>query len=142
MAQQFEDLPYPFTRDELRQLGEDLARANQKVYTLRGDKKTTVASLEAAIKLAEHEAAALTQKINEKSELRSTEVAYLLDTPRIGMKTLQRLDTQEEVRVEGMTEFDRQTSLAFSEEFLKAEEPPDGKSAGAGARAGKSRRSN
>lgn len=58
------------------------------------------------------------------------------------MKTLQRLDTQEEVRVEGMTEFDRQTSLAFSEEFLKAEEPPDGKSAGAGARAGKSRRSN
>lgn len=136
MAQQFEDLPYKFTRDELRQLGEQLALANQNVYTLRSDKKTTVASMEAAIKAAESHAAEITRKLNEKGEMRPTEVHYVMDTPRPGYKTVARIDTGEEIRVDPMTDEERQATLPFAE-------VPDGKTAGAGGKGEtKARRSN
>lgn len=132
----YEELPYKFTRDELRLLGEDLARANQEVYTLRGNKKTTASSMEAAIKEAEARAAVLTRKLNEKSELRETEVHALMNTPRPGLKTIVRADSDEEIRTEPMTDADRQETLPF------AEEPPDGKTTAAGERHAKLRRSN
>lgn len=133
---QYEDLPYKFTRDELRQLGEQLALANQNVYTLRGNKKTTVASMEAAIKEAEERAADITRKLNEKSEMRATEVEALFDTPRIGLKTIRRVDTGEEIRTDPMSDLDRQATLTF-------EGPADTKTAAAGGKGeAKARRSN
>lgn len=135
---QFEQLPYKFTRDELRQLGEDLAVANQEVYTLRGEKKTAQASIESSIKNAEARAAAITRKINERSELREVEVEAVLDTPRPGLKTITRKDTAEEIRTEVMTKEDRQVTMEFTEAPAA-----DTKTAAAGGKGdNKSRRSN
>lgn len=131
------ELPYVFSRDELRQLGSDLARANQQVYSLRSDKKNAVASMEAGIKGAEAVAADITRKLNEKSELREIEVEFLLNVPRVGMKTVKRLDTGEETSCEPMTDDERQTTLSFTEV------PADAKTAAAGGKGdSKSRRSN
>lgn len=115
MPRQFESVPYKFTREEIHQLGQDLARANQQIYDLRGEKVTAVASLGAAIKAAEKCAADLTTKINQKFEMRSVEVIAVMDRPKVGAKTIVRSDSGEELRTEAMTLEEQQASLDFGE---------------------------
>lgn len=113
MAREYEELPYRFTNEELLALGQQLAHSNQEIYNLRAERVSAVASLAASIKAAEKRSADLTQKIETRSEMRSTEVMTLPDTPRRGLKTIARVDTHEEVRVCVMTAEELQGALEF-----------------------------
>jgi hypothetical protein len=113
MAQQFETLQCNLTPDEIRKLGQDLARTNQLVAEMREAKQVTVSNMTASIKTVERNAAVLTQKILSGKEERSVEVMTFLDTPKPGVKSIVRLDTNETVRVEGMTIEEQQQAFHF-----------------------------
>jgi hypothetical protein len=115
MATQHESVEYRFTSDELRELGMELGRANQTIYDLRSDKASVVTSMGAAIKAAEKHAAELTTKLNQKFEMRDTEVIAVMDRPRSGLKTLVRVDTGEELRIVAMTLEEQQSTFSFGD---------------------------
>lgn len=122
----YESIKYTFGSDEMRELGEALARENQTVYDFRAQKANAVSSLGASIKNAEKRAADLTSKINQGFELREVECMVLFETPRPGMKRLVRMDNHEHIRDEPMTMTEMQGTFGFREEG------PDGKTASAG----------
>jgi hypothetical protein len=117
----YESIKYTFTRDEIRGLGEGLARENQTIYDLREQKTNLVASLAASIKEAESRAADSTKKINNGYELREVECLAVLETPRAGMKRIIRLDTNEVVREEAMTLSEMQQGFGFTDPESRAE---------------------
>ena len=112
----YESIKYTFSNDEIRELGEGLARENQTVYDLRDQKKNLTAGITAQIKAAEKRAADLTMKVNNGYELREVECLVLMETPRPGMKRIVRIDTNETVRDEAMTAQEMQSSFGFKEE--------------------------
>ena len=111
----YEAIKYTFKSDELRELGEGLAREAQNVFDLRAEKSSTVASYGASIKSAEKRVADLTTKINNGFEMREVECLTMLETPRPGMKRIIRLDTNETVREEAMTVAEMQQGFGFTE---------------------------
>lgn len=113
MAREYESIEYRFSDEEILALGKQLAHGNQRIYTLRAEKASTMASLSAAIKEAEKIAAEITTKIERKSEMREIEVVPVMDKPRPGLKTMVRADTGEEVRIAVMTLEEQQSTLDF-----------------------------
>jgi hypothetical protein len=111
----FESIKYSFGPDELRQLGETLAREAQTVFDLREQKSAADAALTAQIKAANRRVADLAEKVNNGYELREVECLSLLETPRPGLKRIIRIDTHETVREEAMTMQEMQSSFGFSE---------------------------
>ncbi|HEY1861654.1 MAG TPA: hypothetical protein VGG61_14940 [Gemmataceae bacterium] len=108
-----EVVQYNFTLDELRLLGEQLARESEILTDLNQKKKEVAAAMKVAITEAEGRAAALARKINERHEYRDAECTALMHTPRVGMKSIVRVDTGEIVREERMTVDELQEKLAF-----------------------------
>jgi hypothetical protein len=104
---------YNFSNDELRLLGEQLAREAQMVYDLTQKKKELAASIKVAITEADGRAASLARKINERHEYRDAECTARLNTPRVGWKTIVRVDTGEVIREDRMTVDELQEKLAF-----------------------------
>ena len=109
----YESIKYVFSPDEIRELGEALARENQNVYDLREQKSSAMAALSASIKSANKRGADLTTRINNGYELREVECLAMMETPRPGMKRIVRLDTNETVREEAMTMQEMQGSFGF-----------------------------
>lgn len=124
----FEAIKYTFSGEELRELGEVLARETQGVFDLEKRKTARAAEISAEIKRATGRCAELAGKINNGYELREVECLALLETPRPGMKRVIRIDTNELVREEPMTLLEMQSSFGFQEDGPE----PDGKSAGGG----------
>jgi hypothetical protein len=112
----YEAIKYTFQKDEVRQLGESLARENQTVYDLRDQKKNLTAGITAQIKAAEKRASDLTTKVNNGYEMREVECLVLMETPRPGMKRIVRVDTNETVREIAMTAAEMQGSFGFKDE--------------------------
>jgi hypothetical protein len=112
---QYESLKYVFNANELRDLGEQLAREAQRVFDLEAEKKATTASYGASIKAANNRVADLAEKMNNGYELRDVECMVMLEDPRPGQKRIIRLDTNETVRVEPMTMGEMQNSFGFTE---------------------------
>lgn len=98
-----EDVEYVYTTQEMKDLGQKLALENQAVYDLEKSKKETDAAMTTLIKAANSRAAALTTKINMGHEIQSIEVAYLMNTPTPGMKTILRADTNDPFKTVEMT---------------------------------------
>jgi uncharacterized FlaG/YvyC family protein len=110
---------YRFTRDEVRELGERLARRASDVYTLREAQKETNAKLKADIQSAEGDVAEIARKINEGYEMRDMECRVEYHIPRQGVKSIIRADTGEVVREEVMTPQEMQASFVFDPEGKK-----------------------
>jgi len=111
----YEAVKYTFSADEIRELGEALAREAQTVFDLRDRKSSTVAELTAQIKQANGRVAELTNRINNGYELREVECMVMMETPRPGMKRIIRVDDNSVVRDEPMTASEMQGSFGFSE---------------------------
>ena len=112
----YEAIKYTFGPEEIRELGESLAREAQNVFDLRGEKANTMATYTASIKSAEKRVGDLTTKINNGFEMREVECLAMLETPRPGMKRIIRLDTNETVREEAMTVAEMQQGFGFGED--------------------------
>lgn len=111
----FEAIKYTFKSDEIRELGEALAREAQTVFDLEQQKKTMTAGMAAQIKGANKRVADLTLKINQGFELREVECLALMETPRPGMKRIIRCDNSETVREEAMTVGEMQGFFGFQD---------------------------
>jgi len=114
----YELLKHPFSKDEIRELGEALAREAQGVFDLKERKSSVGAALTAQIKETNGRVAELTRKINEGFELREVECMWMLEEPRPGMKRLMRTDRvgdEAHVRDEPMTQAEMQRSFGFAE---------------------------
>lgn len=111
----FEHIKYTFTQDEIRQLGEGLAREAQSVIDLKVQKTSVTATFTGQIKTAEKRVADLTTRINNGYELREVECLILMETPRPGLKRIIRMDTNETVREEAMTMQEMQSNFGFPE---------------------------
>jgi hypothetical protein len=92
-----------------------LAHENQHIYNLRAEKIATVASLSGSIKEAEKIASELTGKIERKCEMRDVEVIEYPNKPRMGLKTIVRADTSEELRIAVMTLEEQQADIDFGD---------------------------
>jgi hypothetical protein len=115
---QYEPVKYPFSDQEIRELGEALARENQVLIDLRDARTAQMAASNAAIKESLKLAAELTQKINNRYELREVEVIWMPDNPKPGTKALMRVDRPDiVVRYEPMTPAEMQGSLGFGVSF-------------------------
>lgn len=114
----YKSIRYPFTGDEIRDLGASLAREHQTVLDLLERQKAVAAEFAASIKAAKGRETELTVKINNGYEMREVECLVLFDTPRPGMKRLVRMDNpDEQVADEAMTLAEMQGSFGW--------EPPD-----------------
>jgi len=111
----YEAIKYTFDENEIRKLGEALARDTQVVFDLRERKASEAATLSAAIKTAEQRVGDLTTKINSGFEMREVECMVLMEIPRPGMKRIIRIDTNEQVRDEPMTMQEMQGNFGFAE---------------------------
>jgi hypothetical protein len=110
----YEDLRYPFTPDELRDLGLQLAAREQDRIDAEAAKKSATATFNAQIGDLDKEIAELTRKVNTGYEMRPVEVMAVFDTPAIGMKRIVRMDNNETLREEPMTLHERQSSFGFN----------------------------
>ncbi len=111
----YESIKYTFGQDEIRGLGEGLAREAQTVFDLKAQKKSVMAALNAQIEAANNRVADLTTKINNGYEMREVECMALMEMPRAGMKRIIRVDTNETVREEAMTLAEMQQGFGFSD---------------------------
>jgi hypothetical protein len=100
-----------FTSEELRVKAEALANATVELQDLREQKRSVVSEFGELIKEVEGRARALSKAYRSKGENRFVECAILLDAPDKGKKTIVRLDLDRVVKVEEMTDDDRQDRL-------------------------------
>jgi hypothetical protein len=110
----YEEVRYVFTDEEIRHLGESLARESQDLIDLREQRSSAAAAFAAQIKESGIRSADLAMKINNKYEMREVEVVPLMDTPRPGMKAIVRIENPDDViRYEPMTSAEKQESFGF-----------------------------
>lgn len=77
----FDPIRYDFTPEEIRVLGQCLARDVQKLLALRDEKKASAEVLALQIKATEKEIGKLSQKISAGFELREPETMTLQFEP-------------------------------------------------------------
>lgn len=111
----YESVEYRFSPDELRKLGDALAKATQHLADLRALKKQRAAEIGAEIEHAAAQTIEISRKIYAGFELREVECLVSLNTPRQGFKEITRSDTMEFVRCDPMTDAERQQALDFDE---------------------------
>ena len=99
-------LPCILTEEEFAQKGKDLADLLQEIYQAEEEKKAAAADANGKIKEMEVAAQLLTGVINGGTEEREVECLWRKDTPKAGMMSLFRQDTQKFVEKKEMELFD------------------------------------
>ena len=66
------------------------------------------------------ECSKLSYQIKKRAELRPVDCAVQMNNPRVGEKTIVRLDTGEMVKIEMMTDYERQEEIDFGLEENRA----------------------
>ncbi len=107
------EVKYPFSRTELLELGERLARATDEVAAIEQGKKQMMAEITSDLKKANGKVFALAAKLKDRFEYREMPCIAVYGSPRAGMKTILRADTREEDHTEPMTESEMQECLDF-----------------------------
>jgi hypothetical protein len=108
-----EELKYTFTRAELLELGDALARAADDVREIEARKKEATSAISADLKRANGRVFTLAGKIKDRSEMREVQCIAYYGVPRAGMKTIRRADSGEDVREVAMTAEEMQQGLDF-----------------------------
>lgn len=122
--QVIEEVKYTFTRGELLELGDELARAADDVREIEARKKELTASITAELKKANGRVFTLAGKIRDRHEMREVQCIAYFGVPRAGLKTIRRADTQEELRQEAMTAEEMQQGLDFGSSTTTGPDTP------------------
>lgn len=104
-------LPVKLTDNELRERGQDLARAAQKHEQEIATKKSTGAQLKAAVDSAAATVALLSAVVASGEEVRAVVCEWHLFDPKPTKKSLKRQDTGATVEVRDLTPDDTQRNL-------------------------------
>lgn len=117
-----------FTRDEMLDLGQRIAKATGEKTRLESDKSQVVKQFAAQIAARDAEIGDLSQKLSSGYEWKKVECATFFDYPRKGMATTYRLDTGEEINSRRMTYDELQLTINLQPE--EPEEPEEPKYSG------------
>lgn len=112
----YEKLPKPLTDDELLRYGQELAAEVKRLGAIEQERKTAMAQLRAAGEATREKVVELTMLISSGYSKTEVEVLALMDTPVPGTKRIIRVDTNETVREEPMTDAERQDNFGFMRE--------------------------
>jgi DNA relaxase NicK len=107
------EVRYAFSRAELLELGEELARATEELREIDRRKKQAAADIAAEQKRADGQVAVLAGRIKDRFEFRQAECIAVYGLPRAGMKQILRADNREFVCEEAMDEAEMQQGLDF-----------------------------
>jgi hypothetical protein len=110
---QYESVRRYFSDTELAEMHEGLVQRVGEVKDLRAEKTQANASMNAAIKGTEKGVFDLQEKLALGYETVEVEVLAIMDRPTVGIKTIIRVDTGEELRREAMTAREKQQSFGF-----------------------------
>lgn len=111
---EIEYLKCSLTEDEVKEYSQKLARETQNIDLLEDQKKQVTSDLKAQLDAANASCRRLSQLITNGYEYRNVECDTFMDDPEPGKKTTYRKDTGEVVKVERMTDGDRQKPLPLS----------------------------
>lgn len=104
-------LPCRLTSDEENAKGKELAALHTKLQVLEQRKKAFNDDIKSQIAGAEANISTLSQQIGTGIEHRDVNCFWRYDQPQPGDKTLVREDTMEIVRIDEMTDDDKQAEL-------------------------------
>lgn len=93
-----------FTDAELKEIGMNLALANQEKERLEDQKKQSMSQYKSEQDAVDSKIRELAQKLARGSEDRRIECELLYNVPEEGKKTITRLDTKEVIETANMTE--------------------------------------
>lgn len=123
--EQREQLRYNYTQDERREKGQQLADTHIRLGTVNEELDRVKADYKAKVSTLENEINSLSTQVSTGYEMREYVCFYEYDLPEKGKKTLRRKEPPcDIVRVEEMTEADRQTVMDEIEKQA-AEAQPD-----------------
>ena len=100
-----------FSATEIADKAKELATANRKRGSIEQQKKEIDADLKGKVEAQNSIIGRLSEQIMTGSEYRDVDCTIVMDSPAIGQKTIIRNDTGEEVKVELMTDEDKQLAL-------------------------------
>lgn len=96
--------------------GKELAETTNRLTELENDKSRVVSDFKAKITAEEAQVAMISNKVRSGYEFRDVECVVTYDTPKPGQKEIVRLDTKEVVRVEQMSEAEKQRDLPLEDD--------------------------
>ena len=102
---------YEYDRDELTDLGAELAQETQRGLTLRNDRALAMADFAAILKKNDALVADLAKRLIQGYEMREIECKVRLNEPIPGKAQIVRMDTGEIVRERAMTPEEMQRGL-------------------------------
>ena len=100
-----------FSATEIADKAKELATANRKRGSIEQQKKEIDADLKGKVEAQNSIIGRLSEQIMTGSEYRDVDCTIVMDYPAIGQKTIIRKDTGEEIKVELMTDEDKQLAL-------------------------------
>lgn len=107
------EVKYTFSRTELLELGDELARAADDVREIEARKKEATSAISAELKKANGRVFTLAGKIRDRYEMREVQCIAHYGVPRPGLKTIRRADNGEDLGEEAMTAEEMQQGLDF-----------------------------
>jgi hypothetical protein len=115
-----ESVKHTFTNDEILEFSLEQNRDIQRIASLEEEKEGVVADFKAQIKSLETKVYDVSRRINQRYEMRLMDCEWHMHVPKEGKKTLIRVDTGEQIKVQDMDTFEKQ-------EVLFDPEPPEEK---------------
>jgi len=106
-----ETLKYTFTEKENLENGRRLGEAHEELQCIQDDKKRLVDEFKAKESAKDAEITSLSGKVRSGYEYRPIKCEVTYNDPKVGIKTLRRLDTMEVVWQREMTEDEKQLGL-------------------------------
>lgn len=106
-----EFLKYTFTEAELKEKSTQLALECRNLEEVENEKKQVVADFKSKIEGHNATISRLSNHINSGYEYKNVECEVKMNTPKNGKKTTIRLDTNEKLRVEDMTQEEKQEKI-------------------------------
>jgi hypothetical protein len=109
------NLRYLLSPSEKLAYGKQLAEETAMLTQIEGDKANVVAQFKAKSTACDARITELSNALRGGYEIRELECVVILDSPKIGKKSIARVDTNEVVEVNDMTELECQYMLDFRE---------------------------
>lgn len=119
-----ETLRYEFSDAEINELAKEQAQKLKDRATTVEEKKRIASQYKSRIEILDGEIERITDCVNSGYEMRPVECVIHFNDPEPGQKRIVRTDTEVTVRLEKMTELEKQVQIDF-EEGEEADEPEE-----------------
>ena len=108
-----EYLKYIFTEEEMAENAQTLARKTRSLQEFALKKKQLAADLKKEEEALNSETATLARYVGDGYDFRMIDCSISYDLPKVGVKTIFRMDTGEVVRTERMADSEMQRELSL-----------------------------